>query len=476
MGKGKIIGSCFSCMISAFMILNLSSAVISAENTNNLNNNSNPIRVTTTAELHTALKNAEPGDEIIIAEGTYVGKLGSNASGHGSSFFNSDKSGTPDAPIILKSENENNKSVLIGERANTGNVLRITGDNWIIENLKITGAQKGIMLDNANNNIIKGCDVYQIGMEGIHLRDNSCNNLVENCTVTDTGILNASYGEAIYIGSAKSAWSTYGEACNDNIIRSCKLGPNVSAEHIDVKEGTQFNIIENCIMDGTGISGQNYADSFVDVKGNNTIVRNNTCYRNKNSIITDAFQVHNQLDSWGQNNFFYDNALYLDDQSSYIVNASQSNTSAEAKNNVRYPDGNMYIGNVKDLNNGETDIPDPDPAPDKNTFDINKVYNSGDTVIFEGNTYKARWWTQGAKPDPNNLWGVWELIETTVEKPTPKPEPEPEIPSADTYISSAVYSGGDTVIYQGKAYKAKWWTQGTAPDPSNTWGPWELIY
>ena len=42
-------------------------------------------------------------------------------------------------------------------------------------------------------------------------------------------------------------------------------------------------------------------------------------------------------------------------------------------------------------------------------------------------------------------------------------------PPADTWDGAAVYTGGDTVSYQGCRYRAKWWTQGENPDASDVW-------
>lgn len=45
-----------------------------------------------------------------------------------------------------------------------------------------------------------------------------------------------------------------------------------------------------------------------------------------------------------------------------------------------------------------------------NTWDSNTVYNQGDTVTYNGHTFRANWWTQGDTPDANNEWGAWKLI------------------------------------------------------------------
>ncbi|WP_394618500.1 hypothetical protein JNUCC0626_05210 [Lentzea sp. JNUCC 0626] len=45
------------------------------------------------------------------------------------------------------------------------------------------------------------------------------------------------------------------------------IGPNVTAKHVDVKEGKQNGMIRGNTFNGSGIAGQHSADSWVDVKG-----------------------------------------------------------------------------------------------------------------------------------------------------------------------------------------------------------------
>ena len=47
-----------------------------------------------------------------------------------------------------------------------------------------------------------------------------------------------------------------------------------------------------------------------------------------------------------------------------------------------------------------------------------------------------------------------------------------DIPAWD---SSKAYFKGDKVVYKGKIYEAKWWTQGDIPDEQDEWGPWKYI-
>lgn len=62
--------------------------------------------------------------------------------------------------------------------------------------------------------------------------------MIEGNTIHTTGLYNAGYGEAIYIGSDKSVHYYYNATIRHVIIRGNTIGPGISAEGIDVKEGT----------------------------------------------------------------------------------------------------------------------------------------------------------------------------------------------------------------------------------------------
>lgn len=320
-----------SALIGAVVGITLSSPVtISSADTRT-------VYVKDSAELLAALSDAKAGDEIILAEGTYENEkyIGAWA------YFYLQADGTADSPITIRSDNPEKPAVLKGTDANNKIALYITGDYWNIKDLCTVNAKKGIVLDNSCHSKISGCEIYDIGEEGIHIRDDSSYNTIENCNIHDTGKLNPGYGEGVYIGSARGT-EEYGFDCHYNTVRGCKLGPNVAAEHIDIKEFTIGTIIENCVFDGTGISGKNYADSFLEVKGNNAIIRGNTGYRNENEIITSAFQLYTADNEWGMDSLIYGNTVYMDDDSSNVVTGNFC--TAKVCSNTRCPEGHMYTG------------------------------------------------------------------------------------------------------------------------------------
>ena len=270
--------------------------------------------VADTAELMDALADAKAGDEIVLKEGIYQND---KWTGKWAAFW-AEADGTPEQHIILRSEDAAHPATICGVTQENKYALNIIGSYWEIRDLRICEAQKGIFLAKSEHSVISGCEVFNTGSEGIHIIDDSSYNLVENCCVHDTGTVTAKYGEGVYIGSAKNA-TDYGFACHYNTVRGCRFGPNIAADHVDIKEYTLRNIVEYCTFDGTGMQGENGGDSFVEVKGNDAVIRYNTGYRNGCEKQLYAFDMNVQLDGWGQNTKIYGNTLYLDTADCYVV-------------------------------------------------------------------------------------------------------------------------------------------------------------
>ncbi len=296
-----------------------------------------------------AMRSAKPGYLIELKPGVYEGKV-MEINGK-SVYFHISANGEEDLPIIFRSLDPSSPAVLQGETTDKGYGLYITGDNIILEDIVVRRAQKGIVMDNASWNVLKGCEVYEIGDEGIHVRDGSSHNLITKCWIHDTGRRKGrkGYGEGIYIGSAWKTVKKYGyyPVCSYNTIRENRIGPGVTAEHIDVKEFTFGTLIENNVFYGRGISGEHYADSFIDLKGNTAVVRWNIFYRQGNEKIKDAIQVHDVVKNgdWGYGNVVYGNVFFMDTEDGYMVNAPTG--FVYVFENVRIPEGKDYKGKIR---------------------------------------------------------------------------------------------------------------------------------
>lgn len=257
------------------------------------------INVSTAAQLSSALLNAQPGDDIIMANGLYKGKF----------VITSAVSGTSAKPITLRGSRN---VVLDAENINTGYVLYLQANYWKIKGFTITNGLKGLMTDGANHNVIDSIKVFNIGEEAIHLRRFSSHNTIQFAEISNTGLKTPDYGEGIYIGSAESNWATYTngipDRCDSNKILHNKIGPNVTVESIDIKEGTTGGYIGYNNFDATGITGIHYGDSWIDAKGNYYLLENNTGFNPAGSALLDGYQVHVAVSGWGNYNVFKNNS------------------------------------------------------------------------------------------------------------------------------------------------------------------------
>lgn len=296
-----------------------------------------------TEDILLALSKVKAGDEIIINSGVYVGKSLKKGA-----YYYSNSNGTENSPIVIKKKEKAGVVKLKGFDVNRGAILRISGNHWVIDGLDLSVGQKGLVFDKANNNKVINCRIYKIGNEAIHIRDGSNHTIIDSCKIFDTGNLNAGFGEGIYIGTDRKAWKKYNPSCNNTIVQNCEIGPNVRAEAIDIKEGTQESIIQNNLFNGLGISGHNSANSFISVKGVNNIIRENVFDTKGNSNIEKAIAItYRYTVLSGYKNRIYDNIFNMNSQIGKIVQANLGTTDTYVWNNTRNPKGELYSSNVR---------------------------------------------------------------------------------------------------------------------------------
>ncbi|MEU3979421.1 right-handed parallel beta-helix repeat-containing protein [Streptomyces sp. NPDC026672] len=244
------------------------------------------IEVATSAQLKSALTAAAPGDTIHLADGTYTGN------------FKATRAASSGARITLTGSS---RAVLT---AGGGYGLHLNGASyWTVSGLTVTGGQKGIMVDAAKGVVIERVTVHDLDMEGVHFRNSSTDGVIRNSTIRDTGHDGRGMGEGVYVGTANTLSDR-----SDNIqILDNTIGPGVGGENVDIKEGTTGARIVGNTFDGGGLTGANFDDSWVDVKGNDVLVADNTGTRTTN----DGYQTHTQQPGWGCGTVFRDNRSTL---------------------------------------------------------------------------------------------------------------------------------------------------------------------
>ena len=254
------------------------------------------VKVSDATTLEQALAQAQPGDSISLANGTYVGN------------FTAEISGTAAKPVFLCG---GSGAVIDGGGTDDGYAFHLNHVSyWRLVGFTVRDAQKGVMADGVVGTVIQGLTVEQIGDEAIHLRNFSSDNMIRDNTVHTTGLRREKYGEGIYIGTAESNWCTVTNCKTDTSDRNVVLRNHISdttAESIDIKEGTSDGKVIDNTFDGSKLSGS-HNDSWVDVKGNGWLLQGNTGSHSPE----DGFQTHQIVKGWGTGNTFKGNTANVD--------------------------------------------------------------------------------------------------------------------------------------------------------------------
>ncbi|MFI9781721.1 discoidin domain-containing protein [Streptomyces sp. NPDC051956] len=292
------------------------------------------VSVSTSAQLTSALANARPGQTIQLADGTYTGQ------------FKATVPGTSSAPIVLTGSS---RAVLTSNGGNGYGLWLSNAPYWQVRGLSVADSVKGIVMDASPHVTLDSVTVSDIGYEGVHFRSGSDHGLIQNSYVHDTGTSHPQYGEGVYIGSANSNWDQYagptGVDASDYVqVLNNRIGPNVAAEGIDIKEGTHSGVVRGNTLDGTGEQNENSGDSPVDVKGDDYVLDGNTV----SHPFTDGFQVHNVYADYGCSNRFTNNRFTLGSAPGYGINVT-NNSGCSSKNTV-------YSSNTSSGGRGLTNI------------------------------------------------------------------------------------------------------------------------
>lgn len=293
------------------------------------------VNISTASQLVSALTAATAGQTIQLADGTYNGN-----------FVIRNKHGTSTLPILIRGSRN---AIINGGATSGGYALYADNCSYLqFDGFQITGAQKSIVFDQVQNSSITGISAHHCGAESILVRNLSCDNTIQNCEVYATGLVSPQYGEGIYIGMYYGDWSASKSRTGgapDASDRNKILNNNIhdtAAECIDIKEGTSFGIIRGNTLEGASMSGQNYADSWIDIAGCDYTIESNT----GTNALLDGIQTHTQPGgvTTASRNIFIANVLNVN-AAGYGINIDTAGS-----NNIVYR-SNTVSGAVRGLTN-----------------------------------------------------------------------------------------------------------------------------
>jgi hypothetical protein len=189
------------------------------------------VNVGSTSALTNALGAAQPGDQIQLAPGTYSGTV------------TIERRGTATDSITLCGP----ATAIIA-----GAVHLTDASYWRLQGFQVKGGWIGLQVRRSVRNRISGLEIQQVGYSGIKLTEGSSYNVVSGNWIHHTGKTAPQYGEGIYVGEGQSSATTAQRVADNNVIEGNRFGPYITAEHFDVKLGTQGNVVRGNTHDATG--------------------------------------------------------------------------------------------------------------------------------------------------------------------------------------------------------------------------------
>ena len=271
------------------------------------------VTVSTTAELKSALWRAVPGMRIRLNPGTYVGT------------FDLRRSGTQDAPIWVCGPRT---AILTTGSSSSGHAFSMENQSDVVlAGFSISTAFKGVTVVNGQRISVVDLLVEKIGYEAIHLRNQTIDSEVNHNTIRSTGLVEAAFGEGIYLGTSDSNWCAYNGCLPDRTTRVLVYGNTISntgAQAIEAKAGTSNGVIAGNVITGSLTSG----DSWITVKGNGWLIADNS----GTTSATHGYATNASVAGWGKDNIFTRN--HARNASAYGTWIHQPSTVANLNNMV----------------------------------------------------------------------------------------------------------------------------------------------
>ena len=184
---------------------------------------------------------------------------------------------------------------------------------------------------------------------------------------------------------------------------------------------------------------------------------------------------------------------YLNVASQVLNGVSQSEAIANAENYTNSPNPGGGGDDGNDNGNGGDDGNDNgnggDDCSDAAAWSSTGTYTGGMIRSYQGALYRAKWWTNGDLPTAG---GVWEFVNNCGDGGNndnggddnggddnggdDNGNDQNDCSGLTVWSEAGVFTGGNQAVYNGRVYRAKWWTQGSIPSQSTGSGqPWEEI-
>ncbi len=198
--------------------------------------------ITVNDDLRAEIATLDPGDELLLAGGTYSFN----------SRFNIKVVGLPGQPIVIRAKGGDD--VLIEMNTGAQNVLEVQDSRYLeIHNIRFRGGSHGIRLMNSDFITIQNCEIFETGDVAISANSGGT---YEGLVIRGNHIHHTSgTGEGMYLGCNNDACRVINSLIENNYIHHTN-GPEVEqGDGIELKEGSAGNVIRHNVIHDTNYPG-----------------------------------------------------------------------------------------------------------------------------------------------------------------------------------------------------------------------------
>ncbi len=257
----------------------------------------NLIFVNTAEALQSAMRSAEPGDQIIVAEGEYTGITSAVDSETGSGdpqahFFSDIDGGSEESISSILLYGEGAGVTLLGDNTAENSVLKIAGDYWDLEKISVRDSGIGVEISNATGVSLTVVDATDTTDASIYAENSS--------DITVNGLI---------VSGVESSAITFNNVSQSNVTNFAIR--EVEGNAIVLSEGSSNNVLKNgdinqvgesapgkaiLIGSGAGVAdgnrvefvdfGRNIAEESIAItaNGNNTYIQSNYFYSDNTAL------------------------------------------------------------------------------------------------------------------------------------------------------------------------------------------------
>ena len=197
------------------------------------------VNITPADDVEVAMNALLPGDELILAGGTYTV----------TNLTSISIAGTEVSPIIIRAKDGEQPHIM---RPNANqNIIDFTMAHYVeVHGIEFSGGSAGVRLGDVNNFTLESCEIHSTA--DVALRANNSGSVYDKLRIIGNHIHDTDdTGEGMYLGCNNNACQVSNSVIQGNYVHHTNQNSVVQGDGIELKEGSFGNIIADNVIHDT---------------------------------------------------------------------------------------------------------------------------------------------------------------------------------------------------------------------------------